>query len=404
MPRKPSLDSHYSLFILSVVLNKILFPALLMLLLAVQGMAQGVGPKQQFYPVKDFRNDWLVYDPVYKSYIPYIDEQHAAIPAVSLFLDLESNRRYQLLVSTRTDGYLFIDASLRLRLPANTWQVINIDSLYKAYRKHEIFLTLYGSPGVNDKMVFIGHQKSLSQKPVVLTDTGMSILPRRMSPYENFFTLALLFIVASHALLFNLFQRAFLRFFSIPDLLTLNSREESFLASKPLSRINLLFMLNLSFVTAFTYLLLENKNIDIFDSGDLLTEGQNLGQIIINFFELSGFAFLAFVGKYLLILSIGGLYKLEEMANLHFFKALQSSILFFTIAFGIATLAAVNFPANQPWSASWILIPYISFYLARLALLYVAIANHAAIKNLYLFSYLCIVELIPLIIGIRFAL
>jgi len=364
--------------------------------------AQEVGPNQQFYPVYDFRNDWLVYDPTFRSYVPFIDEQHATIPAVSLFLDLESNRRYQLLIRSEEDGYLFINAALRHQVKAETWVVLSIDSLYRAYRTPELFLTLYGSPGVEGKQVYVGHRKPAEQKPVVLTDTGLDIMPRRMSIYDNFFTLVLLFLLATHAFLYNFYRRAFERLYSIRDLFTLSLREESFLVNKPLSRTNLLFVLNLSFVTAFIYLYAQSKGIDVFDTRKLLLDEQTLLDLILAFFKLSGLLFLLLLGKYLLIAMITGLYRLEEISSLHFFKILQSSLLFFTAVAGL--VAALGSRTSTSSLMGWIMIPFVAYYVARMVLLYLVISRRAPIKNLYLFSYLCIVELIPLIIGARFAL
>ena len=383
---------------------RFILSTLALVLWAMGSIAQGVGPNQQFFPVHDFRNDWLVYDQTYKSYVPFIDEQHASVSSVSFFLDIESNRRYDFLISTRQDGYLFIDGALKRKLIANEWVVMNLDSLYRAYRKPELFLTLHGSPGVEDKMIFIGHQKTAAQKAVVTTDTRLSILPRRLSAYTNFFTLGLLFIVAVNAYLFNFHHRAFRRFFNLSDLLSVTIRDESFLVSRPLSRTNLLFLLNLSFITAYLYLIIQSKNIDLFLSRSLLLRGQGLLNLIITFFELSGLAFLLLLAKYLFIVVIGSLYRLEEVVNLHFFKLMQSSLFFFTAgAICVATVAA-NTPTTATWPSMWLVVPFVGFYIIRLALLYVVIANKAVIKSLYLFSYLCIVELIPLTIGVRFAL
>ncbi|GAB3313942.1 hypothetical protein GCM10027299_01470 [Larkinella ripae] len=374
------------------------------MLWALGSWAQGVGPNQQFFPVHDFRNDWLVYDQAYKSYVPFIDEQHALVSSVSFFLDIESNRRYSLLISTQQAGYLFIDAALKRKLNANEWAVMNLDSLYRAYRKPELFLTLHGSVGVDDKQVFIGHLKSAAQKNVVATDTRLSILPRRLSVYANFFTLSLLFIVAINAYLFNFHHRSYLRFFNLADLLSVTVRDELFLVNRPLGRTNLLFLMNLSFITAYLYLIIQSKNIDLFLSRALLLRGQGLLDLTLTFFELSGLAFLLLLAKYIFIVTIGGLYRLEEVVNLHFFKAIQSSLIFFTAGAIAVAIVASNTPTGGTWPSLWLIIPFVGFYVIRLALLYVVIANKAVIKNLYLFSYLCIVELIPLTIGVRFAL
>ena len=52
--------------------------------------------------------------------------------------------------------------------------------------------------------------------------------------------------------------------------------------------------------------------------------------------------------------------------------------------------------------------PYLSYvvifyYLVRFGLLYIFINSSGQFINLYLFSYLCVIEIIPLIVGVKFA-
>ncbi len=148
---------------------------------------QGIGPEQRYYPVRDVRSDFQVFDEVNEAYIPYIDELHADAPAVSAYIDLESNRHYKLLITTQQPAYLFINAALKRNLPAGNWLVLDIDSLYRAYRRPQIFLTIYGAPGTTSRAVYIGYPKSLAQKPVLISDDALSVRPRPSSVYDNFF-------------------------------------------------------------------------------------------------------------------------------------------------------------------------------------------------------------------------
>ncbi len=370
---------------------------------SAQPRTNGIGPENRYYPIHDFRDDFQVYDEAAKTYIPYIIEQHADQTALSAYIDLESNRHYSLLVSTRQDGYLFINAALKRKLRAGSWHVLSIDSLYRAYRQPEIFLTLYGAAGLDDKQVFTGYPKSATQKQVILRDDNLSVRPRPQTIYGNFLSLALLFLLATHAFLFTFYHRAFQRFYSLRDLLSLRSQEESFLINRPLSSTNTLFTLNLSFVIGYLIIFVQSRNLDVFASRTLLIGEQQVGWLIGEFFLVSGVAFLSLIGKYVLLEVIGGLYKLQDIIYVHYFKVIQASLVFFTVLGLLLTVAAYNTPTVL-WSPNVLLIPLTAFYVARLGLLYVVIRSLESIKNLYLFSYLCIVELIPLIIGLRFAL
>ena len=368
-----------------------------------QTRTNGIGPDNHYYPIHTFRDDFQVYDEAAKAYIPYIVEQHGGETALSAYVDLESNRHYSLLVSTRQDGYLFINAALKRKLRAGTWQVLSIDSLFRVYRQPEIFLTIYGTPGLDDKQVFIGYPKSATQKQVILRDDNLSVRPRPQTIYGNFLSLSLLFLLATHAFLFTFYHRAFQRFYSLRDLFSLRAQEESFLINRPLSSTNTLFALNLGFVIGYLIVFVQSRNLDVFASRTLLLGDQHMGWLIGEYFLVSGLAFLSMMGKYVLLEVMGGLYKLQDIIHVHYFKILQSSLLFFTVLAFFLAIVAYNVPAVT-WSSNVLLIPLIAFYVARLMLLYMVIRSLESIKNLYLFSYLCIVELIPLIIGLRFAL
>lgn len=367
-----------------------------------QSRTEGIGPANSYYPVHNFQDDFQVYDEATKAYVPYIVEQHADQTALSTYIDLESNRHYSLLISTRKDGYLFINAALKRKLRAGQWTVLSIDSLFRVYRQPEIFLTLYGAPGLVDKNLFIGYPKSATQRPVVLRDDNLSVRPRPVSMYTNFLGLGLLFLLATHAFLFAFHRRAFLRFYSPRDFFSLRAQEESFLINRPLSSTNVLFVLNLSFVVAYLIIFIQSRQLDVVVSRRLFNE-QSLLYILQEFFVLGVIAFIVLMGKYVALEVIGGLYKLQSSINLHFFKVLQSSMLFYTILTLFLVVIAYN-TGTMSWSEHILIIPLLIFYAARLAFLYIVIRSQEPIKNLYLFSYLCIVELIPLIIGLRFAL
>ena len=372
-----------------------------------------MGPGDRYYPVHNFRNDFLVYDDATNAYIPYIDELHADETALSVFIDLESNRHYTLLLRTEQDSYLFVNAALKRKLRAGQWQVMNLDSLYRVYHRParpnapaprtELFLTLYGSPGAPGKQVIIGQPISTTQKPVVLRDDNLSVRPRTRSAYANVLGAGLFFLLATHALLYALYPRAFQRFFSVRDLLSLRSDEDSFLINRPLNGTNVLFMLNLGLVIAYLIVFLQSQNMDITGANQLFVGEQQPGWLVGEFVGLGVASFVALLGKYLLLETIGGLYKLQSIVNIHFFKALQSSVLFFTSMTLLLSIVAYNLVAAD-WVPGLLLPLLLLFYLARFGWFYVVIRSQEPIKNLYLFSYLCIVELIPLIIGLRIAL
>ena len=370
--------------------------------LHAQGRQEGVGPEQAYFPVHDFQQDFVIYDEAFKAYVPFIAEQHSTETALSAAVDVESNRHYKLLIHTKQAGFLFVDAALRRKCPAGQWLVLDIDSLHRLYQKPQLFLTLYGPPATGNWQLLIGQPRAATRQTIRLNDDLLSVRPLNRSPFGNFFSAGLLFLLASHAFLYTFFRRAFQLFYNPVNLIRLASPDESFIVNRPLSRASLAFTLNLSLVLAFLFMYVQHRNVDLFGAGGLLPQQQTFPWLMVSYLLVSMAIFLLMLGKYTFIAAVGSLYKFDALVNLHYFKVLQSSLLFTTV---LSLLVAMISPyadlTNTP--VSYVLVPFVSFYLGRLAWLYLTFSRLMPVKNLYLFSYLCIVEIIPLVVGIRFA-
>lgn len=367
-----------------------------------QGRQEGIGPAQAYFPVHDFQQEFLIYDEAFKTYVPFIAEQHNTENALSASVDIESNRHYKLLIQSEKDGFLFIDAALRRKCPAGKWLVLDIDSLYQLYRKPQLFVTLYGPSALNNWQLVVGYPRAAASQTIRLNDDLLSVRPRNKSPYGNFFSVCLLFLLASHAFLYTFFRRAFQLFYNPINLLRLEAPDDSFIVNRPLSRISLAFTLNLSLLLTFLFVHIQHLNVPLFGLNGVLAQYQTFLWLVASYAVISLIVFLLLIGKYLLIAAVGSLYKYEALVNLHYFKVLQSSLIFSVL---LVLLVSVVYPymSATDTSVSYILIPFVGFYLVRLAWLYVTFVQLMPVKNLYLFSYLCIVELIPLVVGIRFA-
>ena len=374
------------------------------LLIAFQSLAQqSIGPEKKFFLVSDLQNDWVVFDPRYKSYVPFVEEQHRDFSAVSLLIDLESNRHYKLLLQVDKGNSLFINATFQGPLPADDWVELDIDSLYKKYAQPQLFLSVYGTSGLANKQAYIGHAKSPNPILNILpSDELLTVRPRFMAISDNFLTLGLLIILTYSAYLFRTFNRGFERFFSFFDLFNTTQREESFLINRPLSRNNLLFLVLLSLLVAYVYLYFQTKNASFFYFKVFSADDQGVLNILLRYVLVSGLIFLCLVAKYVLLMALSGLFRLDKIVNVHFYKIVQTSLIFFSIYAIVLFSGGLYF---QNWQSALsigaVVWSVALFYIGRIFLLYFTINSTMIIKNLFLISYLCIAELVPLIIGIR---
>lgn len=384
-------------------MKKILY--ILLLILSSKSFATTVGPNDQYFLVHDYHDDWQVYNDRMKAYIPYISEQHLGYPSHTVFCDIQSNRGYNILVyAQKADNFLFINGSLRQKIPVGKWIVFSVDSLYRAYEQPIIYITLYGSNNIEDKKLMLGYKRSLNQKPIVLAESGITAKPRTPAPYRNYIVLVSMFILVFFSYLSNTYIRAFQRYFNFKDLFNTFVRDQSFLINKPLNRMNIMFIILLSLIISLFYMLLQSKGIDIFGGRAILQEGDTLGVLLSNYFRISLAVFVVMVMKYFFIGLVGQLFNLEKVVDLHYFKIVQASSLFYSaLVIVLLVLFMGYFPHDFNWQV-YLITPIIVFYLIRFFILYFTIIRSIPIQSLYLISYLCIVEILPVILGIRFAM
>ena len=365
----------------------------------------GLSADNSFYIVHDYQDDWQVFDERYKAYVPYVREQHKGYNSFSLFFDIENYKGYKILYRSEKENYLFIDASLQKKLSIATLVVLDVDSLESIFGKTKLFLTIYGTnTNVEDLSVQIGNKISKTQKVIEMNESLLTILPRDISPFQNFFVVGLILLVCFYAFLCNFQPKSFERFFSPRDLLTISKRDDSFVVNKPFDLKNILFIVNLSLTLGFVFMLITHEKTDLFSASNILSEGETLGTLMLNFLEISIIVFASLILKYLVLRVLSNLYRIDNITNIHFFKIIQASSLFFLVILIVLTLSTVSIPEIVKNAEKYLSIPISLFFIARLALLYFTINKMTTLKNLYLFSYLCIVELIPLIVGLRFAL
>jgi hypothetical protein len=151
-------------------------------------------------------------------------------------------------------------------------------------------------------------------------------------------------------------------------------------------------------------MLLQSKGIHVFGGRTILQEGDTLGVLLSNYFRISLAVFVIMVIKYFFIGLVGQLFNLEKIVDLHYFKIVQSSSLFYSALVLVLSILFMQYlPNDFNWQV-YLFTPIVAFYFIRIFILYFTIIRSIPKQSLYLISYLCIVEILPVILGIRFAI
>lgn len=365
-----------------------------------------ISPPADFFPIYDYQNDWLVYNSQYKNYVPYSQGVNESVRSVSLSIDLLKNRRYFLLIKTEAEGYLFLNGALQQRLPSEEWLKLNIDSLFRSFKSEELLLTVYGSSGISGKKVLLCNQKQKNAAGIVhhSASTLINIKPIPFSQFGNFAVMAMLIILILNAWIFNLNPLSFVRLINPLEYFNNNPREQLSKINKPYSNSIIFFVLIDAMLMAFLLLFFSTNDLNLFSVITILTEQTNTFQYFLDFLLLSGIFFVLIYGKFILMSVVGNMLNLDKLVDTLFLKIIQSAYFFYAALFLIVFMLGFNHTSWFIPLKPYILFPFLFFYIGRFISLYVVTKPSTSFINLYLFSYLCVIEIIPLIIGIKFAL
>ncbi|MBO9612411.1 MAG: DUF4271 domain-containing protein [Dyadobacter sp.] len=381
------------------------FTAVTLLGSLAQGAAK-VNPPGQFFPVYNYQDDWLVYNEQYKNYVPFSQGVNEGTRFASLYIDLVKNRRYSLLVHSENESYLFLEGALQNRIAAGKWQELNLDSLYRLYHKDELLLTLYGSPGIADKTVIICNKKKRTDSESIgpARSGFINIKPIAFTPFGTFAGIALIIILILNAWIFNLNPLSFIRLINPIEFFNNDPRDQLSKINKPYSNTVIFFVAISSMMMGFTVIYLSINRLNLFSVSTILSDKVNTAQILGDFCILSVIFFLLIYVKYIFMVLAGNMLNLDKQVDIIFIKIVQSTYLFYALVF----LAIFGLYSNHiNWleaSRPYILLPFLFFYAARFVALYVVAKPAGSLINLYLFSYLCVIEIIPLIVSMKFAL
>jgi hypothetical protein len=154
----------------------------------------------------------------------------------------------------------------------------------------------------------------------------------------------------------------------------------------------------------FTVIYFSVNRLNLFSVSTILSEKANTLQILGDFCVLTVIFFLLIYAKYVFMVLAGNMLNLDKQVDIIFIKIVQSSYLFYALIFMV--ILALNFN-HINWleiSRPYLLLPFLVFYIARFFGLYLVAKPTGSLINLYLFSYLCVIEMIPLIVSMKFAL
>ncbi len=359
-------------------------------LLLLAGNSQAAWKK-----VCSFERDWLVYQEAWKSFLPYVSSKHYTYHSKSLEIHPGDFPKAYLAIYPKEDYHLFLDGTLFKSISKGEVYRIALDSLPE---KEKFIFTIY-----SEDLVGLPADFSLERnQQVVAVEKAdfFSLQTRSGAPFSNFFLLSLLSIMTCLGLLFTAYPRIFVSFYRYADWIRWEVKDEVWMR-RPFALPNLLVLFTLSLMTACLAYLVGFKTMQ---KDEFFSNSDNFVAVwpsVLFVFKKLGLSFLLFLSRYFVYYLFTDLFKLKGLANVHYFKSLQTNLQFFTILFTVLCFYAVYVGPATSIDFSSVLYVVDCYFLFRFIYFFQSFQRSFSFPKLFLFIYLLIIEGQIILFGIR---
>lgn len=362
---------------------------------------------ENYRPVQDLTHDWLMYDSEEEVYVPFRYNADKEFQMFTLHLDLSRYPHASLLVRTPSKaGNIFVDNALERVSKKQEWLVYNLDSLRRVYRKEKVYFSFFSASSPADVVAYIGFPSGTAAGSSVQEKTTVRevvrLTPRSVSRVNSGVAIAFVLSLVVMSFVSSNYFRVYSKYYSLRDVLSSRVKEDLFMIGKPLDRPSLLFVILLSVVLGFLILMLQFGGLSLIEGNFLFQSGDTFAVHTVNFFKLCLLAFIGYVIKFFYLNIIGKLFNLGKVTDLHYFKVIQCSLFFYSLVLLLILVMYNTYIPLPEGVGNYLFILLMVFYSWRGLLIYFTINRESNVKFLYLFSYLCIAEALPIILGMRF--
>ena len=359
-----------------------------------------VAQKNDYQLVRNLNEQWLYFDESYKDYVAYTENLHQNSQMLHFWLRPEQWKPYYLLLRLEEEAYLFINHNIQRKIPQGQ-TYLSMDSLAKAYPQKSIFISMYAS-----KSKFLKETLLVNQIPKFKSEasSGNNTKDR---PFQNLLksrvSILLLVLLIAYAILRQYDLKLLLTYLQISKFLQIQRRLDNPLFLRFFQNSNFVFLLiYIGLLTTF-FVIMEA----IAPSNEPFILGRYNSSLSayklswVNVLIWYGLLTAWFLAKYFIILFTSTLLGLSRIVNIHFYEYLRITHWFFAPLTIISILLCLHFPYQMDYWYLWLKYLLLFVYIVRLLAVAYNINSFAEFRKLDFYSYLCVSEIVPLLVYVK---
>ncbi len=355
--------------------------------------------------VKSLDEDWLIYSKQYATYIPVTNQEIANHRILHQWINVASYTNFELMVVLPTQSTLFINNLLIDRNVSSSTinKLLPISSLMVDYSSN-FFVSIYNTAAQVQipKMYIVSvHEKMLASNNFKNQISAFQPSIRKRSYAHQGSIMIFLVAIFLIATIKNTDNEISFSFLGFRNILSNNLLEDTQLLH--LWRFSILGII---YLTSLLMAFLAQYSVQspiIFDTAQQLF-AHHSDNNFLNILLLSSWIFAFFLLRFLALNTLGWFFKQDQLVKIHFFdniKLLLKCMILLSLTYFIADLSGL---ISHQTLAIWLRVCLIlTLILLLIKNLYIT-TKITHFRNLYLFSYLCISEILPTLFLIRFLL
>jgi hypothetical protein len=345
----------------------------------------------------NFLDQWFYFDPETKIYSPYIPTYHSGVKSLVFPLDWQKLRQKELNILLPERTYVFINNRLLVSSDIKGYTKIKWQNLKQFSPPY--FLTIYNSSGFQNQILTVyGTISETTEKREV--QEIIQPRPEYAQIFNDFFVIALLSVFILQAVLKSYHLKIYLTFYGLRGD-TAFSSGQSFVLRKPLNINNLFALLIHSLAVVLTLFLIQNLS-ENFLGVNLYEKNDSLPVLSYKLLWFAVITLILYILKYFLIAVVSILFNLKEFRYNHYFYSIRISMLFYAFFLPLtAVLYLWNGSLPDFFYSGFLVLAIAGFSIIKILIISYSLNKIRPFRNLYLFSYLCATELIPLFFAIK---
>lgn len=337
--------------------------------------------------VKDLRPDWMEYTHDHYQFLNTSDL--SKLRAVYFRVNTPSIKGQFLSIVSEEEWTLFMNG----RLIFSGWKHrFSLDSL-SAVSDQELFFGIHSATGV------WGLSTQIESWNLPMATVTAEITARPPTFFRDYCIVVSAFLLLFLLLLFRTNPQLALDYFSFAKIFSIQERNEDLIVSRIASSVNLLFYLYCALLTGFLLSAVFYLAGPFFLVSRFI-QVNSIGSVFLLWLRLSLFILILLAAKLVIVLLFSSLFNFRETVSFQFFNFLRF-VLFTAIVMAILSLIYFFFRGGQAIFYERLILLALTLLSVGSVMVLIKLAARASFSFFHLFSYLCVSEIIPLVIIIK---